>query len=142
MKVFKILLWVWLTISKQYLILSLLNCMAFVPVCQHGLCTNIFVCQHGLCGNVLACQHAKSVQTSHFYVPINVVTCYKKFQCLNMMCYHAKRHANFSDILWNANVLWRIMKCQGNFLYSIIMQKILHYTWYHSYTYHMYMYCT
>ena len=59
---------------------SLLNCVSCVPACQRGLRANMLGCQRGLranvlachCGlhtNVLACQRAKSVPTSHFYVP-------------------------------------------------------------------------
>ena len=59
--------------------------------CQRGLRSNVIVCQRGLHGNVHACQRAKSVPTSHFYVP----ACQKT-------CQHAMRHANV--LTWHANI--------------------------------------
>ena len=46
--------------------------MLCVPGCQRGLLANVLVCQRGLRANVPSCQRAKSLPTSHFYVPIDV----------------------------------------------------------------------
>ena len=44
----------------------------YVPkwcTCRHSLRSNVTGCQRGLRNNVIASQHAKSVPTSHFYIP-------------------------------------------------------------------------
>ena len=53
-------------------------------------------------------------------------------QFFSSVCQRAKRHANFSNIY--------LTKCFEKFLYFIIIWKIQHFTWNHSYRYHMYMY--
>ena len=74
------------------------------------------------------CQRAwvsKSVPTSHFYVPINVLTCHKACQCFNLVCQRAKWRANFST--WRAN---NVPKCVPNFQtfsYEMLSEISMHY---------------
>ena len=54
---------------QTFLHMSLLNFVPCVRACQRGLRANVLACHHGLRVDLPACQHAKSVPTSHFYLP-------------------------------------------------------------------------
>ena len=60
-------------------------------------------CPHA---HVPTCQHAKSVITSHFYVPINLPTCQsaKGVPVFNLACQCAKRRANKAYIMRTINL--------------------------------------
>ena len=110
---------------------SLLNQVPYMPTCQRGRRANVLPCQHGLCVNVPACQLAKSVPTSHFYVP----TCHTACQCFNLdlKCQCAKWHANFSTWMPTYQNACQFFKHSSyemlsDYLYFIIIQKILHFT--------------
>ena len=67
--------------------MDLLNRAPCAPACQRGLRANVPEYD-----TVPACQRAKSVSTSHFYVPTYHTSC----QCFNLACQRAKRCVNFS----------------------------------------------
>ena len=75
----------------------------------------------------LAFQRAKSVLMFQLGMP----TCQTALQFFILACQPAKRRAKFLNNLFT--------KCLGEFLYFIITWKILHYTWYHSYTHDIYI---
>ena len=107
-----------------------------MPACQLGWCASVLACQHGLCVNVSVCQLAKSVPTFHFYVP----TCHTACQCFNLERPCAKWHANFSTWMPTYQNTCQVFKDYSyemlrEYLYLIIIQKILHFIWYHSFTY-------
>ena len=92
---------------------SLLNLVPCVPIwstCPRACMPAwwyVPACLYPSLVNVPACQRAKSVQTSHFYVPLNVPTCYTICQCFTWRAkvpngvpifQLAKRCANFSSI--------------------------------------------
>ena len=97
-------------------------------MCQSGLRTN---CLRFKVVYVPTCQKRANVSFLCANVSINESTCHTTCQCFNLACQHAKRRANFSNI--------SLTKCYRKFLYFIIIQKILDFT-YNSYTYAMYMY--
>ena len=65
---------------------GLSNRVPYVLSCQRDLRSNVLAWQHDLRDNVPACQRAKSVPTSHFYVP----TYQTASQCFNLACHCAK----------------------------------------------------
>ena len=141
--------------------MSLLNCVPYVPACQNGLRSSMLACHRGLRTTVLTCQRAKSVPASHFYVPINVPTCQffnlacqhaKACQYFNLACQRVEWRANFST--WRANVpkgvpifqtfllrnaKWNFYSIKNSTFYYILLHS-RNSTFYHSYTYQMYVY--
>ena len=98
------------------------SCLRSWSMCKCGLRANVLVCQRDLHANVA-----------------------KAFQLLIFTFQRVIRLAIFF-LSWRANVPIRvpsfsnisISKWSGKFLYFIMIQKILHFIWYHSYhTYHM-----
>ena len=79
--------------SGQWNLVSLLNRVPCVPVCQRGLRGNALGCQRGLRANF-------SLLRAN--VPINVPTCYTACQCFNSACQLAIWRASFSKVLRNA----------------------------------------
>ena len=63
--------------------------------CQYGLHANMVVCQRGLRVNMPACQKYANLSFLHAKMPIKVSTCHMACQKFNLMCQHAKQHANF-----------------------------------------------
>ena len=88
--------------------------------------------QRGCVPGWFTCQKRANFSFLLANVPIKVATCQMTCQFFSSVCQRAKRHANFSNIY--------LTKCFEKFLYFIIIWKIQHFTWNHSYRYHMYMY--
>lgn len=107
--------------------------------CQRACVPAWFTCQ---CACVPICRKRANFL---FYMLINVPTCHMACQCFNLACQHAKRCTNFSS--WHA-MCQKACKFFKHFSSKILKEisklyyyiKILNFTWYHGYIYHMYMY--
>ena len=128
--------------------------MPYAPACQTGLRASMLAYQRGLRANVPACQRAKSVPASHFYVP----TCQCAIRRANVLTWRAKvpndvpifqlgvpasqkvcqfsRHSSY-EMLSEISILYYYIK---HFTFYYILLHSRNSTFYHSYTYQMYMY--
>ena len=91
--------WVLYKILHYAVVLSLLNRVSCVPACQRDLHANVLVCQRGLRDCVPTCQKCANFSFLRGNVPINVLTCYKACQFINLVCQRAKERADFPNIL-------------------------------------------
>ena len=92
--------------KKQYLSLSLLNCVPCVPACQRCLRANELAWQRGLRAKVpkagqlliFTCKHANkraNVSCSSSMFQLGVPTCETVCQYFNLAYQHTKRRADF-----------------------------------------------
>ena len=127
--------WSHLHFPKAYK--SLLNCMLYVP-CMPAWST----CPRtNASRNVPTCQRCVNCSTWRAKVP---TTC----QFLNLAYQRAKWRVNFSFLganvpIYVLNFQTFLLRNAKRNLYTLLLyKKFLHYTWYHSYTYDVYIYRT
>ena len=102
-------------------------------MCLHASMVYVSTC---LCANMpKACQ--RLMFTFQF--------CHTACQCFNLECQRAKWYANFSSWMpayQNACQFFKhyFYEMLSEHLYFIIIQKILHFTWYYSFTYHTFFF--
>ena len=99
----------------------MLNCAPCVPACQRGLRANVLAYQRGLRAYVPAwftCLCAKSVPSSHFYVPTCQWTCQRTKRRANLSNWRVNMPKNVpifqTSLLWNA---------RGNFYTSFLYKR-------------------